>query len=148
MVIRPQMMRMSQAVSVARCCWQRHPSVPVQNWEVRQEKLLNWLRLQWEMSGPGQCVSGSGAASKLCLSHRRPAQEQHWDSCISGVRDGQHGPRSGISPVHPLGVEGEAGTARAVLCWEHKEVCSIVWRGSQTCFAAEKYALPSATLVS
>lgn len=67
-------------------------SVPMQNWEVRQEKLLNWLRLHCEMSSPGECISGSGAASPFCLSHCRPAWEQHWDSCISGVRDGQHGP--------------------------------------------------------
>lgn len=41
-VTHPQIMRMSAVVAVARCCWQRHSSVPVQNWEVRQEKLLNW----------------------------------------------------------------------------------------------------------
>lgn len=51
----PQIRRMSPAVPVARCCWQRHPSVPVQSWEVRQEKLLNWFRLQWEMSSSGEC---------------------------------------------------------------------------------------------
>lgn len=141
-VTRPEMMRMSRVVSVAGCCWQRHPGVPMHNWEVRQEKLLSWLRLQWEVSSPGECVPRSRAASPLCLSHRRPAREQHRDGCISAVRDGQHGSRSGISPARPPGVEGEAGAARAVLCWEHKEVCSVVGRGSQTCSAADKCALP------
>lgn len=51
-------------------------------------------------------------------------------------------------PAHPPGAEGEAGAARAVLCREHKEVCSIVERRSQTCFAADKCTSPSAAFVS
>lgn len=123
MVTHPQMMRMSRAVPVAGWCWQRHPDVPVRNWEVRQEKLLSWLRLQWEVSSPGECVPGSGAASPFCLSHRRPARDQHWDSYISGVRDSMN--TLWDFPCIP-GLEGEAAAARAVLCREHKE-CAALW---------------------
>lgn len=144
-VTHPQMMRMSRAVSVAGWCWQRHPSVPVQNGEARQEQLLSWLRLQWEVSSPGECIPGSGAASPFCLSHRRPAREQHWDSCISGVRDSMNTLWDFLCVA---GLEGEAAAARAVLCREHKEVCSIMGRGSQTCSAGDKCALPSAAFVS
>lgn len=124
----PQIRRMSPAVSVARCCWQGYPSVPVQSWEVKQEKLLNWLRLQWEMSSPGECVPGSGAASPFCQSHRRRAWEQSWDSCVSGVRDGRHGPCSAISLHTHQGLKGRleqpglssAGSTRK---------CAALWGG-------------------
>lgn len=46
------------------------------------------------------------------------------------------------------GVEEKAVAARAVLCGEHKEVCSVMGRGSQTCYGADRCVLPPATFVS
>lgn len=105
-VTHPQIMRMSRAVPVAGCCWQRHPSVPVQNWDVRQEKLQSWLGLEWEVSSPGECIPGSGA---FCLSHHLPRNST--GIAVTVVRGMDSTNHTGISPACLLGVEEEAGAA-------------------------------------
>lgn len=61
-----------------------------------------------------------------------------WGTAWTALRD---------SPYSPEAKE-KAVAARAVLYREHKETCSIMQRGSQTCFRADRCVLPPATFVS
>lgn len=106
------------------------------------------VRLQCEMSSPGECVQVLAQLHHSAWATAdQPGNSAGTAASLGWGIDSMDHACSGISPVCPPGLKG-AGAARAVLCWEHKEVCSIVGRRSQTCLAADKFALPSATFVS
>lgn len=93
-VTHPQIMRMVSSRGNSTMLLAEAPQCPDAELGGEAGEAAELVRLQCEMSSPGECVPGPGAASPFCFSHCRPAWEQHWDSCITGVRDGQHGPRS------------------------------------------------------
>lgn len=72
----------------------------MQSWEMRQEKLLNWLRLQWEMSSPGECVPRFWSSFTILL----PRNSTGSAAAVGWGRT--HGPRSGIPLRAHRGVKG------------------------------------------